>query len=223
METHTEWFDLSTEPVTLGTDASNLEMLTSEPLLEQDPTIIFCSTGFRGDINYGSYFYYDDIEYYQHLCEVITTLADVDGFDLICKFHPKDKIWNPLADELRSNTAVNVYYQDSFSELLPEADVVLIDYPSTTLLDTLLAGKLLVYLDIGWWLWMPEGKKRLENCVYWVDKDSIDWRQKLVDAVDTAVTNGKKGEYREFLQAFCRPEYDAGQLSERLFGPELDT
>ncbi|MFB6198486.1 MAG: hypothetical protein ABEI52_09515, partial [Halobacteriaceae archaeon] len=218
LQNRVETLGTSTELTTLGyakTDLKPAEGERKQP--SESDTLLYVATGLRGDVNYGPGYWHDDTEYYRYQRTLFENLELVDVSEILFKPHYKDKVSNPITKDVDSEFDIQTVRSKDLTNHLPDADVVLIDYPSTTLLETMLAEKPIVYLDIGWYQWVSEGKQLLSDCVYWINQGDRGWQQALERSVRRALETGPKGSYQSFLSRYSDPEVDFSSLDDRLF------
>ena len=94
--------------------------------------------------------YYPDTWYYAHQKDMAAVLARHPEFQCLVKLPSGNNAQNPLGGYIGRLGADHIRVADTgrFSDLLPAADAVIIDYPSTTLLEALVTGKpVLVLVD----------------------------------------------------------------------------
>lgn len=163
---------------------------TSSPLPDSDkPILLYVSTSMIGNGRYGPHHRYEDSADFLHQIELAHHLAGNGDFQIIFKLHYKDAVANPLPDYLHSNRLDNiaVLQEMPLSALLPHATAVLLDWPSTTLLEALATGCPTLYLDRNLLDWVPEGRRLLQDAACWIDKQA-GWQPQLDEALAMALS-----------------------------------
>jgi hypothetical protein len=97
-------------------------------------TVVYVVTNFAGDVRYFDYRTYPDLEYWRLQREVVRRCAARPDVRLIVKLHPGERMPHPMTDFVRDERFDNcrVLAETPFSALLDEADLFVIDYPSST-------------------------------------------------------------------------------------------
>jgi len=105
--------------------------------------IIYVMTNLTGDRRYFSYHTYPDIWYWRLQREIIQVCTEFVNIHLIVKLYPPHPVKNPLGKWIRQKSFSNCeMVQDKpFIDMLGQADLFIIDYPSTMLLQALTTDK----------------------------------------------------------------------------------
>lgn len=180
------------------------------------PTLLYASSGLVGTRRQGPRFWYDDLDYVEHQFELADVLAHIDDYDVVFKLHYKSRVDNPLPRYIaESGYDIDLVSDRPFTEVLPRADVVLTDRPTTTLLEAMLFGKYVVFLDIGWFEWFDGARETLADCIPIVDRGT-GWDDRLRMELEAARTGDRMLNYQPFLEAYCDPRYRPGRLWETI-------
>lgn len=133
--------------------------------------VVYVPTGLVGDLRYGPYHDDHDTRYCIHQMEVVDALSRLQDIPVIVKFHYKDKIKNPLAqDVIRAQyPQINIQTSSRLIDILPSASVVVLDCPTTTLLEAMAAGKHVIYLHTGIFQWTSQGEDQMRKSAIWIE------------------------------------------------------
>jgi hypothetical protein len=181
---------------------------------KQSPSLLYVLTGFLGDARYGPNYWYGDTNYLLHQIDVVNHLDGLSNYQVLVKGHPKSKVRNPLDQHIKEKTGghVKLVSNENLQEILPQSDVVLIDWPSTTLLETMIFNKPLIYLDLGWLNWDKNGKQSVKAVVEWVDKENVDWKLQLNKALQL-MGEREEIDYSGFLEEHAHQYLSSSELA----------
>lgn len=226
LEKQTKDYGFSTKVVTIGCQWQELQAMfqfgkrkhsRSQPVGLHVGTnkriLLYVATGLLGNGRHGPHYWYDDTAYFIHQIELVSLLMKQAEFEIIIKLHYKDKVHNPLKNYVRDHglDKIRVAPKQRLSTTLPTADMVLIDWPSTTLLEALAMNKRVIYLDLGLLKWIPEACNLLKRNVYWIDKKE-GWQ----DLVLRALKNPSCGQGvqldNSFSKAYASSDYNPAQV-----------
>lgn len=183
--------------------------------------LVYVATGFVGDMRYGPNYWYDDTAYFLHQVQLLRVLAKTPGFTTrIVKLHPKDKLENPLADHLRDEdrTVFDVRREGTLDDFLSPSDVVVLDWPSTTLIEVLEAGCSVVYIDMGYVEWIPEAMALLQQGAWVIEKERS-WEDRLRTALRAAAAGSESsptGKTSTFLKRYACQRYEPDSVLRRM-------
>ena len=138
-----ERFSGQTIPVTIGSsDLDRLMTAHRKPGRRPGRTAVYVVTLLMGDRRYFTLHAYPDIQYWRLQRQVIERLSHAD-IELIVKLDPRDMVPNPLKSWARRQRVKRCrFVRDvSFAEVLGRGDLIIIDSPSTTLLQALATHK----------------------------------------------------------------------------------
>lgn len=115
---------------------------------------------------------YPDNYYFMLQRKIISDIASNDGIELLVKLHPSDKALNPIAELLREGQFNNCrVVSGPLKSLLPKADLVVSDFMSTVLIESLAMNKnIMFYIDQSAMLFEPEARTLLNEAAYCFDK-----------------------------------------------------
>jgi hypothetical protein len=174
--------------------------------------IMYAPTGLGGEIRYGPDHGYHDTEYCLEQVRVIEALRRVPDAVVLIKLHPKDKAANPIERWVRQldDDRVRVLVGGRLPKALGQSDLVVLDCPTTTLIEVMANASRLVYLDLGIMKWTPEGESLMRKSAPWVDV-TPGWESRLGKAVLEALEKTAiKPHDNRFLDAYAsldfRPE-----------------
>jgi hypothetical protein len=174
--------------------------------------IMYVPTSLGGERRYGPYCGYHDTEYCLRQVEVIEALRQVPDSIVMIKLHPKEKTVNPLVRWVRqlNDANVRILVGGRLPKALAQADLVVLDCPTTTLLEVMAMASRMVYLHLGLLKWTPEGESLMRKTTPWVDA-TPGWESRLREAVvQTLGRPALKSNDNRFLDAYAsldfRPE-----------------
>jgi hypothetical protein len=175
-------------------------------------SVLYVPTGMSGETLYGPDRFRHDTEYCLEQVSVIEALRRVPDTRLAVKLHPKDAAVNPMGRWIQQlgEPRVSVIVDRPLPEVLEAIDVAVLDFPTTTLLEVMAAGRRLVYLHNGLMRWTPEGEALMRETAPWIDLGA-GWEERLRDAVAQALDGpAPDPEANRFLSAYAsldfRPE-----------------
>lgn len=117
---------------------------------EKSRKVIYVSSSLMGDQRYHAYHIHPDIWNWRLQRELIKIFGHFPEIQFIAKLHPRDIVKNPIDDWFRHNPIPNVKIVRDvpFSKLLHHADLIIMDHPSTTLVQALTTNKkIILYAD----------------------------------------------------------------------------
>ncbi|MCX8214528.1 MAG: hypothetical protein OTJ97_08520, partial [SAR202 cluster bacterium] len=174
--------------------------------------IMYVPTGLGGETRFGPDHGYHDTEYCLEQVRVIEALRRVPDAVVIVKLHPKDDAPNPIERWVRrlDDARVRVLKGGRLPKAIEQSDLVVLDCPTTTLLEVMATASRLVYLHLGILKWTPEGESLMRKSAPWVDATS-GWESRLGEAVVDALENpALKAHDNRVLDAYAsldfRPE-----------------
>jgi len=148
--------------------------------------IIYVPTGMMGDNRYGpNHDQMHDTKYCLEQIEIIQILSKTPNTETIVKLHYKDKIANPIEDFIKNSnfTNIKVIKYCNFVELLNEADIVIIDCPTTVIIESLASCKNVIYINLNIVKFTNEGETLLKESVLWIEKNK-DWKNNLQKSIN---------------------------------------
>jgi hypothetical protein len=150
--------------------------------------IMYVPTGLGGEVRYGPDHGYHDTEYCLEQVRVIESLRKIPDVVVVVKLHPKDHTDNPMERWVRQlgDDRVQVLVGGRLPEALAQSDLVVLDCPTTTLLELMAMASRLVYLHLGILKWTPEGESLMRETAPWVDV-TPGWETRLGEAVVQAL------------------------------------
>ena len=173
---------------------------------------MYVPTGLGGELRYGPDRGYHDTEYCLEQVNVIEALRRVPDAVVMVKLHPKDRITNPIERWVRrlDDDRVQVLVGNRLPEVLERSDLVVLDCPTTTLLEVMAMASRLVYLHLGLLKWTPNGESLMRKSASWVDV-TPGWETRLGEAVVQALDEpAMEPRANPFLEAYAsldfRPE-----------------
>ena len=207
---------LTAKAVGIGwTRGATAAQVSTKPAMVREgerPTIMYVPTGLGGETRFGPDHGYHDTEYCLEQVRVIEALRQVPDAIVLIKLHPKDGAPNPIEGWVRQmdDDHVRVLVGGRLPEAIEQSDLVVLDCPTTTLIEAMAMGSRLVYLNLGILKWTPEGESLMRESAPWVDT-SAGWEQRLVQAVAQALDEPiSEPEANRFLEAYAsldfRPE-----------------
>ena len=192
------------------------------PALPSDggPTVLYAPTGLMGDYRYGPYHDMPDVRYCEMQRALLDTIASIEGVRVLFRFHPKDKVYNPIREIAAGISGVEVVSpgDESFVESLQRCSVIVLDAPTTTLLEALGAGRPIVYFDAGIFKWTTEGKHLSKEVCDWVDT-SDGWESRLKQILSRLLSSGSSlNTGSRFEKAYADPDFRPDRLLRVLLG-----
>ena len=117
--------------------------------------------------------------------QIIQILSKTPNTETIVKLHYKDKIANPIEDFIKNSnfTNIKVIKYCNFVELLNEADIVIIDCPTTVIIESLASCKNVIYINLNIVKFTNEGETLLKESVLWIEKNK-DWKNNLQKSIN---------------------------------------
>ncbi len=134
-------------------------------------TVVYVLTNLGGDRRYFSYHMYPDIWFWRLQRRVIETCVQFSDVQLIVKLYPTDDVRsdltrNPVVDWLSQvqPRRCQVVSDRPFIELFSVADLFIMDWPATTLLEALTTTKpVITFADSRWVRFEPRAKSLLRE------------------------------------------------------------
>jgi hypothetical protein len=141
--------------------------------------------------------------------QIIQALAKTPNVSVLVKLHPKDQVANPLVRWVRQlkDSRIEVTVSGRLPATMRTVDLVVLDLPTTTLLEVMAMGKRMVYIHLDIMRWTPEGEALMRETAPWVDL-APGWEERLGEAVTKAL-EGPEPEPQEnpFLQAYANLDF----------------
>ena len=170
--------------------------------------VLYVAAGVIGDRRLGVGLWYDDVDYFSYQTELLRVLSASEFQRVVIKRHMKEKLPNPLARYVAdAELRAEIIKEGSLSKLLPQASTIVVDFPSTTLVEALAMGKRVIYVDLGLVEWLPEAVEKLKLSARWISKRG-EWQAELAQALEDAVG----GSWHREPDIFCR-EYAAADYT----------
>jgi len=175
----------------------DVQSMTESAVTQEQPTqhrlglqdkdrqvIMYVPTKLSGEHRYGPYNGDHDSEYCMRQVEVIEALRQVPDSIVIIKLHPKEKTVNPLVRWVRqlNDANVRILVGGRLPKALVQCDLVVLDCPTTTLLEVMAMASRMVYLHLGLLKWTPEGESLMRETIPWVDV-TAGWESRLREAI----------------------------------------
>lgn len=112
-------------------------------MLSGKRTVVYVTNAIHGATRYHSYHLYPDIWYWRLQREIIQVCVQFPEIDLLYKAFPNERLKNPVEDWVQQENIPNcqIVRDIPFSNMLHVADLFIIDYPSTVLLEALTTNK----------------------------------------------------------------------------------
>lgn len=175
--------------------------------------LMYVSTGLLGNNRHGPHYWYDDTAYFIHQTELVSLLMKQTEFEIIIKLHYKDKMYNPIKDYVKDHglDKIRIMQKQHLSTVLPKADLVLIDWPSTTLLEALAMNRRVIYLDLGLLKWIPEARNLLKRNTCWIDKKE-GWQDIVLQALKNPSCGQGVQLDNAFSKAYAISDYNPTQV-----------
>lgn len=135
-------------------------------LAQGKKTVVYCPTSSTGNKFYVAYSYpKSDSQYFSIQRRIVETFRDYLSLQFVVKQHVGMPRGFPLGDlirDLRMENCRVVVEEPSFVELLAVADLVILDSPTTTFLETLALKKPVLVFN-NWYRWEPESLALLKR------------------------------------------------------------
>ncbi|TAJ10917.1 MAG: hypothetical protein EPO61_01155 [Nitrospirae bacterium] len=146
-------------------------------LAQGKKTVIYCPTSSTGNKLYVSFSYpKSDSQYFAIQRRIVETFRDYPALQFVVKQHVGMPRGFPLGDlmrDLRMDNCRVVVEEPSFVDLLAAADLVILDSPTMTFLETLAMGMPVLVFN-NWFRWEPETLELLkQSAVYSNDFDEF--------------------------------------------------
>lgn len=130
--------------------------------------VIYVSSSLMGDLRHHSYHVCPDIWYWRLEQEIIKIFGHFPEIQFIAKLHPKEPVKNPIDDWFRQNPLPNVKIVRDvpFRKFLYDADLLIIDHPSTILVQALTTNKkIILYTDRTFFRFDPHAVELIKKRV----------------------------------------------------------
>lgn len=122
--------------------------------------VLYAPTGLTGDDWYASRRAPPDSVYFRQETRVVQALAAIDGARLVVKEHPYARP-TPLERWCDGLANVELLYEPAFSSLVHAADLIVLDAPSTTLVEALFGTAPIYIVDHPVYAWEPGVREHL--------------------------------------------------------------
>ena len=180
--------------------------------------VMYVPTGLGGERRHGPDHGYHDTEYCLEQVRVIEALRRVPDAVVMIKLHPKDATINPIERWVRrlGDDRVKILVGGRLPEALARSDLVVLDCPTTTLLEVMAMGSRLVYLHLGILKWTPEGESLMRKTAPWVDV-TPGWETRLVNSVVQALDEpALDPSDNRFLEAYASLDFQPDRVWDKL-------
>lgn len=141
-------------------------------LAQRKKTVVYCPTSSTGNKFYVAYSYpKSDSRYFSIQRRIVETFRDYPSLQFVVKQHVGMPRGFPLGDLIRDLWMENcrvVVEEPSFVDLLAVADLVILDSPTTTFLETLALKKPVLVFN-NWYQWEPESLDLLKHSAVFSD------------------------------------------------------
>ncbi len=130
------------------------------------PRILYVTNGFYG--NYPYTLLYSDTTYYRFQRDVIRMGARYPQYDFCIKPYPDKTNRNPIPSLIKNldTKHISILENVRFSKVVHEADLIVVDFPSTTLLQALTtSAPILAYVDSRQIQLDPEARRMIKKRV----------------------------------------------------------
>jgi hypothetical protein len=132
-------------------------------------TLLYIPTGFVGNVLYFAWNHYPDLWYWHLLRNVLDEVRRYPGVDFLYKEYPFYAKHNPIREYVQAEEISNVRFISSLSpteENLSKADLIVIDFPSTSLMGILCTRKpVILFCDPRWLKMADSCRDALQNRV----------------------------------------------------------
>lgn len=181
---------------------------------ERGIRVLYVATSLSGDTRYFSWHHAPEIDYARQQRALIARCAATEDVELTIRPFASDRR-NPLARWLEDRRPrVRIAWEVPFVQLLGDADVILVDSPTTTLLQALATqAQVVVCADSRWYKFRPGVRRMLERRA-WIATRAED----VFPTLDAALQACREGAGRplddEFLFRYGMPA--EGDAAERM-------
>jgi len=192
----------------------DLEVVSSQATYK----VLYAPTGLKGDLRYGPNHSLHSTAYCLHTIQVVQALSRLPDTCVLVKLHYKDKIANPVEGwiQQQANSNIRGLKQMGFAGVLPWADIVVLDLPTTTLIEAMAEAKRVVYLHPDIFKLTTDGEALLKKTVAWVDM-TPGWEEALCHTVIQALrTPAPDPVENAFLAAYASLNFQPERLWEIL-------
>lgn len=134
--------------------------------------VVYVPTSLMGDWRYHSYHTLPDIWYWRLEQEVIKIFGHFPEIQFIAKLYPKEFVRNPLNDWFQQNPLPNVEIVRDvpFHKFLHDADLFIMDNPTTTLVQAVTTNKkIILYTDRAFFRFDPQALELVKKRVVFSD------------------------------------------------------
>ena len=180
--------------------------------------VMYAPTGLGQDFRYGPDHRFHDTDYCLKQQRVVQALLQVPDIHVAIKLHPKDAVVNPVGGWARQlgDPRVRVLEGQRLPEALRSADLVVLDCPTTSLLEVMATGLPLVYLHLGILRWTPEGEAVMRRTAPWVEHTD-GWEERLRQAVaETLESPAPEPRSNRFLNDYASLDFQPKLLWDKL-------
>ncbi|MBI4284059.1 MAG: hypothetical protein HY663_06280 [Chloroflexi bacterium] len=163
------------QPIAIGSSALDAIARTKESIANPLPgevrkprKVVYVPASLMGDQRYHSYHMCPDIWYWHHLRELVTIFGHFPEIQFTIKLYPKEFTKNPIDDWLRRNPLPNVTIVRDvpFIKFLPDADLFIMDSPTTTLVQAVTTDKkIILYVDRTFFRFEPHALELVKKRV----------------------------------------------------------
>lgn len=171
-------------------------------LAQGKKTVVYCPTSSTGNKFYIAYSYpKSDSQYFHLQRRIVETFRDYPSLQFVVKQHVGMPRGFPLGDLIRDLWMENcrvVVEEPSFVDLLAVADLVILDSPTTTFLETLALKKPVLVFN-NWYQWEPESLDLLKHSA--VFSDDLD---EFIGILRGCLATGRFEEVRRDGSAYLR-------------------
>lgn len=149
------------------------ERSKAESTPKKQKTLLYIPTGLVGDQLYFAWNHYPDIWYWRFLKDIILLLKTYPDINVLFKEYPFNLSKNPIKDFVRSKKIEHVNFisaQSPTEDNLGKADLIVMDFPSTSLMGALCTRKpIILFCDPRWLKMANSGRGLLEKRVEFCD------------------------------------------------------
>jgi len=164
--------------------------------------VVYCPTSSMGNKSYITYSYpKSDSRYFSIQRRIVETFKDYPSLQFVVKQHVGMPREFPLVDLLRDLKLDHcrvVVEEPSFVELLDVADLVILDSPTTTSLETLASGKPVLVFN-NWFQWEPDSLELFKQSVVYSDD-----LEAFIGILRSFLSSGRFDEARRDGSAYLR-------------------
>lgn len=179
--------------------------------------ILYVTTAIRRNANYiSSPFMFSDNQFWDIQKKLISLFAEHDNYEIIVKLHPAVDYNTPIqAYAMECNIKNCMFIKNEFKvpELLSKSDIVIIDIPSTTLLQATITNNP-IFVYTGYLQFDDDAKKLLKKRAFCSDDIDV-FIKKINDSLSTGKIDYLTNlDDQEFLEQYGITSFD-GDINER--------